>query len=307
MKTMLLIDAYAIIHRAFYAMPSFSTKDGTPTNAVYGFLTMLVKSIQDYQPDYIIVCFDTPKPTFRKKLFPQYQTQRPKTDDQLKIQVPLIRTLLDKGGIARAEKEGYEADDVIGTLAAKYKNQMRILILTGDKDMFQLVDQNVYIITPKVGLSTVVMYDRSGVIEKLGVPPEQIPDYKALVGDQSDNYKGAKGIGPKTAIKLLNDYQTSEKIVQNAAAIKNEKVRHLIESNRAEIELSKKLATIITDIPFDMSLADCSFSAFKPGLKDFLIDLQFNSLTKRIFPPKATGPVSKSDGKKEKHQLDLFS
>src|SRR3989338_1028939 len=149
MKTLLLIDGNAIVHRAYYAIPAtFRTSSGNPTNAVYGFLTMLYKTITDFHPDYIIICFDTPKPTFRKKLFEKYQAQRAKLSDELAAQFPHIKEMLDKAGITRIEKEGYEADDLIGTLVKKYKHDYEILVLTGDKDIMQLVDKNVFVISP---------------------------------------------------------------------------------------------------------------------------------------------------------------
>src|SRR3989344_4258976 len=153
MDTLLLIDGNAIMHRAFHALPPFKTKDGIPTNVIYGFFSMLHKSIADFHPNFIVVCFDTPKPTFRNKLFKDYQAQRPKISDDFITQIPLVKQALDKSEITHLEKDGFEADDIIGTIANKFKtNGIRVLILSGDRDIQQLVDQNVFVVTPKMGL-----------------------------------------------------------------------------------------------------------------------------------------------------------
>src|SRR3989338_3308195 len=183
MQTLLLIDGNAIMHRAYHALPPFKTKDGTPTNVIYGFFSMLHKGIIDFKPTHIVVCFDTPKPTFRNKMFKEYQAQRPKISDDFIVQIPLVKEALDKAEITHLEKDGYEADDLIGTVVKKCETAIdagiRVLILSGDRDIQQLVDKNVFVITPKLGLSDIKMYDSAEVEKKYGLEPTKIPDLKA--------------------------------------------------------------------------------------------------------------------------------
>ncbi len=167
METLLIVDGHALTHRAFFALPPFKTSKGVPTNAIYGFLTMLYKAINDFQPNYLVVTYDTPKPTFRQKLFAEYQIQRPPTADELKSQIPLLKEVLKKGGIFQAEKEGYEADDVIGTLTKIAKEKgVKVLIMTGDRDIMQLIDGNIFVVTPQIGFSKTISFDHQKLVEK---------------------------------------------------------------------------------------------------------------------------------------------
>lgn len=319
MHTLLLIDGNAIMHRAFYAIPdTFKTKDGIPTNAVYGFLTMLQKAIYDFKPEHIVICFDTPKPTFRKKLFEKYQSHRIKIADEFRVQIPIIKEMIDVAGITRMEKEGFEADDIIGTLTTKYKKDHTVIILTGDKDIMQLVDKNVCVMSPQTGLSSIKLYDVNEVTRKLGVTPPEIPDLKGLMGDPSDNYSGAKGIGPKTAADLLKQFGTVENLLKNSDKIENLRIRTIIESHKDNILLSKKLATIMCDVPVKINIETTRFEKFNDNLKTFLLSLQMDSLATRLFDFKREGERVK--GKEEKKtvkekkkepddtvQKDLFS
>lgn len=309
MKTLLLIDGNAIIHRAFHALPSFKTKDGFPTNAIFGFISILNKVISDFQPNYLVVCFDTPVPTFRKKIFEKYQAQRPKLEDDLAIQIPIIKQALEAGGIFQIEKPGFEADDLIGTISCRYKkNGIRVLILSGDRDILQLVDKNIYVVTPQIGYSESKIYDREAVKNKFKITPEQIPDFKALVGDSSDNYKGAKGIGPKTAAKLLNKFGTVEEIFKNLEKI-DEKTGKILKEYKDDIFLSYKLAKIITNVPLEFKIEKTKFEGFNEKLKEFLLKYGIRSLTERIFN-KTEQSVSKkifNEKKKIDHdQTTLF-
>jgi DNA polymerase-1 len=319
MNTFLLIDAYAIIHRAFFALPELSTNEGTPTNAIYGFFTMLHKAINDFQPTHIAVCFDTPKPTFRKELFKEYQAHRPKAVDGFKVQIPLIKELLDAGGIRRIEKEGFEADDVIGTLATRFSSQEKILILTGDKDIMQLARENVFIITPQKGISTISIYGPQEVMERFGIPPELIPDFKALMGDPSDNYKGAPGIGPKTATKLLQEFKSIEHLLEHAEEVTPERVKNILTENKDSIQMSHTLARIKTDIELECKIEDFAFTGFKSPMREQLEKLQLFSLIGRLFGGKQPSltretakkalPVEEKPSKKtdvDENQLDLF-
>ncbi|OGK39463.1 hypothetical protein A3A74_06120 [Candidatus Roizmanbacteria bacterium RIFCSPLOWO2_01_FULL_35_13] len=305
MQTLLLIDGNAIMHRAYHALPPFKTRSGIPTNVIYGFFSMLHKSTVDFKPDYVIVCFDTPKPTFRNKLFKEYQSQRPKISDDFIIQIPLVKEALDKAGITHLEKDGFEADDLIGTIAHKYKtNGIRVLILSGDRDIQQLIDEKVFVITPKMGLSDLKIYDAAEVQKKIGLVPEKIPDLKALMGDSSDNYSGAKGIGPKTASKLINQFQTISGIYLHLEEI-DEKVRKSLVENKKNVLLSLKLATIDTNVSIDFEIQKTKFEKFNEDLKDYFTKLEITSLKNRIFAEKKP-EVKKEIKKEDKNQLGLF-
>ncbi|MGB9707290.1 MAG: 5'-3' exonuclease [Microgenomates group bacterium] len=307
MKTLLLIDGNAIMHRAYHALPSFKTKKGFPTNAIFGFFSILNKVIKDFQPNYLVVCFDTPVPTFRKKIFKEYQAQRPKVEDELAIQFKITKEALDKGGIFHLEKEGYEADDLIGTIVAKYKNNkdLRILILSGDRDILQLVDKNVFVITPQIGFSKSKIYNEEEVSKKFKIKPYQIVDYKALIGDVSDNYPGAKGIGPKTAVKLINQFTSIENIYKNLDLL-NEKLRKILTDNKENIDLSFKLAKIVTDVPVDISLPNAAFGGFKEELRDFLLQYEIKAVTERIFNNNKKDNSDKPKKVKDSLQSSLF-
>lgn len=306
MDTLLLIDGNAIMHRAYHALPPFKTKNGIPTNVVYGFFSMLHKGIIDFKPTHIVVCFDTPKPTFRNKIFKEYQAQRPKIADDFIVQIPLLKEALDKAGIVHLEKDGFEADDLIGTIAHKFKsNGIKVLILSGDRDIQQLIDKNVYVITPKLGLSDLKIYDIAEVQKKMGLNPEKIPDLKALMGDSSDNYSGAKGIGPKTAARLLQQYGSIDHIYSHLDQIE-EKIRKILQNYKQNVILSHKLATIDTQVKINFEIEKTKFEKFNPDLKSFLEKLEISSLTKRIFPVKKPD-LKQSKKSAAKNQLDLFN
>lgn len=309
MKTLLLIDGNAIMHRAYFALPPFKTSGGTPTNMIYGFFAMVYKAMTEFNVDHMLIAFDTPKPNFRQKLLAAYQAQRPKADDEFVQQIPHIRELIDESGIVRLEKDGYEADDIIGTVANHYKNNsIRVFILTGDKDILQLVDQNVFVIAPKVGLSNIDVYNVEEVIKKMGVPPSQIPDLKALTGDPSDNYPGARGIGPKTAISLIEEFGSVENLLKKIDKIESLKVREIIKIHRKDIELSKKLATIICNVNIDIPLEKTHFEGFSPKMKEPMKKLELYSLIRRFFDQ--ARPTKKKEVEKKKpessDQIGLF-
>lgn len=289
------------MHRAYHALPPFKSADGTPTNVVYGYLSMLNKVVTDFKPDYLISCFDTPKPTFRNKLFKEYQTQRPKIDDDFIVQIPLVKQALDAAGINRIEKDGYEADDLIGTITRIFEaNKFRVVILTGDKDIFQLITDKVFVAAPQLGLANVKIFDKSEVEKKLDVSPNQIVEYKALVGDPSDNYPGASGIGPKTASKLIHQFGTVENIYKNLDKVDSMKVKEILEKEKDSVFVSKKLATIMTDVDIDLDIEKLKFKGFNKKLVDFLTKYQMSTLTKRIFNVKEVVKKKKPD------QIGLF-
>jgi DNA polymerase-1 len=305
MQTLLLIDGNAIMHRAYHALPPFKAADGTPTNVVYGYLSMLNKVIVDFKPDYLISCFDTPKATFRNKLFKEYQSQRPKIDNEFIVQIPLVKQAVDAAGIERMEKDGYEADDLIGTITRIFeKNNFRVVILTGDKDIFQLITDNVFVAAPQLGLANIKIFDKSEVEKKLDVAPNQIIEYKALAGDPSDNYPGASGIGPKTASKLIHSFGTIEEIYENIEKVESDKVKEILKKEKDSVFLSKKLATIMTDVDIDLDIEKLKFKGFNKNLIDFLSKYQMNTLTKRIFSEKVI--EKKEETKNKVDQIGLF-
>ena len=305
MKTLLLIDGNAIMHRAYHALPPFKAADGTPTNVVYGYLSMLNKVVTDFKPDYLISCFDTPKATFRNKLFKEYQSQRPKIDDDFIIQIPLVKQAVDAAGIERMEKDGFEADDLIGTITRIFEtNKFRVVILTGDKDIFQLITDNVFVAAPQLGLANIKIFDKSEVEKKLDVAPNQIIEYKALVGDPSDNYPGASGIGPKTASKLIHQFGTVEQIYKDIDKVESEKVKEILKKEKDSVYLSKKLATIMTDVEIDLNIDKLKFKGFNKKLIEFLTQYQMNTLIKRIFSIKEVEKVQSKNNRPD--QIGLF-
>ncbi|PIQ72904.1 hypothetical protein COY13_04470 [Candidatus Roizmanbacteria bacterium CG_4_10_14_0_2_um_filter_36_35] len=305
MPTLLLIDGNAIMHRAYHALPPFKSADGTPTNVVYGYLSMLNKVITDFKPDYLISCFDTPRPTFRNKLFKKYQIQRPKIEDEFIVQIPLVKEALDAAGIERLEKDGFEADDLIGTITRIFEtNKFRIIILTGDKDIFQLITDNVFVAAPQLGLANIKIFNSSEVEKKLDVSPNQIIEYKALAGDPSDNYPGASGIGPKTASKLIHQLGTVDNIYKNLDKINSEKIKTILEKEKENVYLSKKLAMILTDVDINLDIEKLKFKGFDKKLKDFLEKYQMDSLIRRIFNQRLN--TKKEEKKKSSDQIGLF-
>ncbi|MBI3366073.1 hypothetical protein HY041_00395 [Candidatus Roizmanbacteria bacterium] len=308
MNTLLLIDGNAIMHRAYHALPPFKTKSGIPTNAIYGFLSILNKAIFDFTPHYVIVCFDTPVPTFRKKMFKEYQSQRPKIDDDLSVQFPAVKEGLDAGNIIHIEKEGFEADDVIGTISRTFHtNGDRVLILSGDKDILQLVNDKVFVVTPQLGFGKQVVYSTQEVQKRFGINPEQIPDFKSLMGDQSDNYKGAKGIGPKTAAKLLQEYGSLENIFKNLKSIDG-KIQTILEEHKENVLMSQRLATILTNINVKIDIKKSEFKGFDGHLKEFLKKYEMYSMLNRLFSEKKSTPKKDEVRKKksDQNQIGLF-
>lgn len=250
MQTLLLIDAHAMIHRAYHALPdTLRTSDGRPTNAIYGFFLMLTKVIGDFKPTHIAIAFDTPTPTFRKKLYKEYQIKRPPMENLLKVQIPIIKDLIGKSGIFQIERPGFEADDVIGTLSTKFKDSFdRILILTGDRDLLQLTTDHTFLIAPKNGVSNFDLFTSGTVFQKYGVTPSHFTDYKALVGDSSDGYITAKGIGPKSAKTLLEIHPTIEKLLSNLNDVENKRLKQILSDSTDKIKLFKKIATIVCNL-----------------------------------------------------------
>ncbi|MDO8658106.1 MAG: 5'-3' exonuclease H3TH domain-containing protein [Candidatus Levybacteria bacterium] len=319
MSKLVLIDGNAILHRAFHALPPLTSTDGQQANAVYGFFSMFLRIIDETKPDYIVTCFDRPKPTFRKELYVEYQAHRPKMDDNLVPQIGIVHEVLEKMKVQIFELDGYEADDVIGTLAkqacqvqsSKFKVQsLETIIVSGDRDLLQLVNSHVKMLSPVTGITNMLLFDEEKVEEKYSIKPKQIIDYKALIGDASDNYPGVLGVGPKTAVGLLKEYETLENIYKNLDSIKqkNENLAVKLKSGEDQAEMAKKLATIVTDVPVDFDLEKCAVSGFDmDGLKKSFEELGFKSLIKRL-EGESVRPQEpkKEEKKKEGEQLGLL-
>lgn len=314
MKKLVLIDGNAILHRAFHAYPGFTDKNGELVNAVYGFCAMFLKILQDQNPNYIVVCFDRPKPTFRKQLYVGYQAKRPKMDDTLVPQIVRIHEVLEKMRVAIFEVDGYEADDLIGTIARQAKEGkldggLETIIVSGDRDMMQLVNSHVKVLMPLVGMTTTTLYDSKKVEEKFGLKPSQFVDYKALVGDASDNYPGVSGIGPKTASNLLKEYETFENLYQHISELPD-KIATKLANDAEQAALAKKLATIDTNAPITLDLEKCDCLQFdKKATLQAFEEFGFKSLIKRLMGEEVPLKVQKKKEEKKKvedQQLGLL-
>ena len=281
-QKLVLIDGFAILHRAFHAMPPLTNKKGEPTNAIYGFVSMFLRIIQDLNPTHIVVCMDEKEPTFRHKAFKTYQAQRPKMDLDLASQIEKTKEVIKALDIPMLSKKGFEADDVIGTLAEKFKKKIDVVIVTGDRDILQLVDEKVKVFMPIAGLSNGKLFGKDETVERLGVIPELIPDYKALVGDPSDNYFGVTGIGPVTAIKLLDEYKSVDNIYKNIKKVQPRVAEKLIKDKKSAL-MSHKLATIVKNVPVTLNLEDASkWDLDSNKVIKLFEELSFKTLTERI-------------------------
>ncbi len=247
MKTLHLLDASSFIYRGFFALPPLSTSEGFPTGAIYGFLRMLLSILKTESPEYMAVVFDSPVPSKRETLYKEYKAGRPPMPDPLKIQIPVIKEVLKLMNIPVIEKEGYEADDLIAILASRFaKEGLKVKVYTPDKDMLQLVSKDLVVINPM----TWEVFTPQKVREKFGVKPERIPDFLALVGDQIDNIKGIKGVGPKSAKRIIEEFGGIEGILSRW----EEFSRKYPEADRDTLELSYMLVKPMLDAEVDVSI-----------------------------------------------------
>ncbi len=281
MEKLVLIDGNSLINRAFYAMPPLNTKDGVPTNAVYGFMNMFFKMLSDINPDYTCVAFDLKAPTFRHKLYCDYKGTRKPMPDDLRPQIPLLKEVLSLMGVTYLEKEGFEADDIIGTIAKG--TSVKTYIFTGDKDSLQLVDEETEVHFTKRGITDVEIYTLDNFKEKTGIVPPQIIELKSLMGDSSDNIPGVPGIGEKTAHTLLESYFDLDGVYQNISELKG-KLKEKIECGKDSAYLSKTLATIDVNAPIDSDLSKMKTpKTFSNAVKNKFIELEFKSLASKDF------------------------
>lgn len=279
MDKLLIIDGNSIAYRAFYALPLLSNSAGLHTNAIYGFTTMLMKLIEEEKPTHFLVAFDAGKITFRHANFAEYKGGRSKTPPELSEQFPVLRELIDAFGIRQFELDGYEADDIIGTLT-KEADQIgrQVVVVSGDKDMLQLASDNVTIALTRKGVSEVDRYDPHEVNERYGLKPLQIIDLKGLMGDTSDNIPGIPGVGEKTALKLLHEYGSVEEVLAHADQIKG-KLGEKVVGNADSAKLSKELATIFREVPMGTDWSEFAFQGWKSQrLKEMFRKLEFKSL-----------------------------
>ncbi|MGI6423361.1 MAG: DNA polymerase I [Candidatus Dojkabacteria bacterium] len=304
----LAIDANAIVHRAFHAYPStLQTEEGIQVNAAYGFTVMLLEALKMFNPKYVLCSFDTAKPTFRHVEFPDYKATRKPTDQSLIDQFPLVEEILQSFNIPILKKEGYEADDILGTISRYVKEgkwsseNMELYILSGDRDLLQLISENVRVALPQGSFSNLVAYDRVETKKKFGLYPEQIVDYKGIAGDASDNIPGIKGVGSKTAIELLDRYGSLNKIYENLAEIKP-RYANLLREGIEQAEMSKKLATIEQNVDLNIYLEDCLMRDFdKKEVLQVFHKYAFKSLIKKI------DNLKEDEKEKLSTQLDIFS
>lgn len=286
MEKLILIDGSGLIYRGFYAVPPFMRSPaGVQTNAVFGFVNILFALLGKYKPDYIAIAFDMRGPTFRHKQYAAYKATRIKAPDELYAQIPIVKELVKIFKIPSFETAGFEADDILATIVDKMRGHpnLEIQIATGDFDVFQLVSDHVSILYPAKGFKDATIYQTQNVREKYGILPTQISDYKALCGDSSDNIPGVRGIGPKTALNLLDTYSSLENIYENISSITPESVQKKLQLDEKNAFLSKQLATLQKDVPCDFDLKSCHTSAFDVSavIKEF-DKLGFRSFQKRL-------------------------
>lgn len=284
MKKIILIDGNAVIHRAFHALPPFKTSKGELVNAVYGFSSILLNLLIHNTPDYIAVSFDMKGPTFRHEEYKEYKATRKKAPDELYGQIPRIRSVVEAFDIPIYEIEGFEADDVLGTLAKQIEEEddMKTYIFTGDMDTLQLVTEKTYVLSPARGIKEPIVYDIQKVLGKYGLEPRQVPDMKGLQGDSSDNIKGVAGVGAKTTKTLLQKYGTLENIYDHLDEITG-KVHENLKNDKENAFFSRKMATIVTDVPIKLDLKGCKTHEYdNEKILALFGELEFKGLMSRL-------------------------
>lgn len=299
MKKLLILDTFNFLHRAYHALPtSFRGPDGEPTNAVYGVTSMILNVLDQIKPDYIVAALDGKEPTFRVEEFTSYKAQRKPMEDDLKIQIPKVFEILDAFEINKIVVEGYEADDVIGTVTKKFRDKVSIVIVSNDRDLWQLAGKGTIIMVPgKKG--QIDWMGEKEVDLRLGFEADKIADYKGLRGDTSDNIPGVYGIGEVTATKLLQKYNSLEDIYKNIDTVEPESLRKKLLENYEQALMSKKLAQIVLDVPLQVTLDDCKFREIsKIKVKEVLEKYNFKSLIKRM-------GFSIDDGEDKKGNQDI--
>lgn len=287
MKTLVLIDGNALIHRAYHALPPFKTKKGKLVNAVYGFFSALLRVLKELKPDYLAAVFDVAGPTFRALEYKEYKAKRIKPPQELYDQIPIIKKIVKAFDIPIYEKQGFEADDIIGTIAAgsqKQEARIKNVIVTGDLDALQLIGENTEVYWLKKGIKDTVVYNEKAVIERYGLEPKQMVDFKGLRGDSSDNIPGVPGIGEKTAIELIKKFGSLEKLYENLEAQgTNPKLKARLLEYKDQAFFSRYLATIRKDAPIEFDLEKCRWGKFdRKKVIELFQELEFGTLIKRL-------------------------
>ncbi len=280
----MIIDGNSLLHRAFHALPLLMTKDGIYTNGVYGFLTMFYKVTEEYKPDYISVVFDKKTPTFRHIEFQDYKAGRAKTPDELGMQFPILKEIIDNMNVHRVEADGFEADDLAGTLSKiGEENDLEVVLVTGDKDYLQLASENTKVLLTRKGISSLEIYDRQAVIERYELTPQQFIDLKGLMGDKSDNIPGVPGVGEKTGTKLLKEFDSIEGIYNNIEKVDSKKLKEKLVEYRSQAVMSRRLSEIITSVPVKVNLDELIWKeANAEELFNTYKRLEFNSLLGKL-------------------------
>ena len=288
---LMLIDGPSLVYRGYFALPPLTTSDGTLVNAAFGFLQIVLRGMQDLKPDYAIVSFDVGKPQFRFDAYPEYKAGRPSMPDDLRTQFPLVRELCQMMGMPIRELEGYEADDVIGSLAQQAtREDVDTYIVSGDLDGLQLVDDHVRLLTTRMGVASTVIYDPAKVMDRYGLRPDQMLDYKALKGDTSDNIPGVPGVGEKTAVSLLQQFGSLDAIYEGLGEVKG-KLRERLDEHRASAFLSRQIGRIVTDLPVELRLDEARTGRYdRRAVAQRFRELEFRSLIDRL-PASSIAPT----------------
>ncbi len=288
-KRLVIFDSNSVIHRAFHALPPLTTKKGEVVGAVYGFLLVFLKAIKEFQPDFVAACFDVKGPTFRHEKYAQYKAKRPKAPDELYQQIPIVKNVLESFGVPVYEKQGFEGDDLIGTIAkiAPQKQvfpELETIVVSGDSDNFQMIDDKTKVYALRKGVKDTVLYDEKLVAEKYqGLKPQQLIDYRALRGDPTDNIPGVKGIGEKTAITLIQKFGSIENLYQNLDEVEKPKLKQTLIQGKQDAFDSKELSVIYQSVPMDFNLQDCRWENYdKEKASQMLRSLGFFSLIPRL-------------------------
>ena len=295
----MLIDGPSLVYRGYFALPPLTMSDGTLVNAVFGFLQIVLRGMQDVRPDYAIVSFDVGKPQFRFDVFPEYKAGRPSMPDDLRGQFPIVREITAMMGMPVRELQGYEADDVIGTLTKKATAQgVDTMIVSGDLDGLQLVDDHVRLLTTRMGVASTVIYDEARVMDRYGLRPDQMLDYKALKGDTSDNIPGVPGVGEKTAISLLQQFGTLDGIYERLDEVKG-KLRDRLAEHRESAFMSREIGRIITDLPVELDLDEARTGRYdRRAVAQRFRELEFRSLIDRL-PASTIAPTGHDSPEQE--------
>ena len=306
MDKIILLDGNSLSYRAFYAMPALKNKKGLYTNSVYGFTLMLERILEDTKPKYALVAFDKGKETFRHKSYEAYKGTRDKTPTELVEQFGYVRELIESYGIKYEEHLDYEADDIIGSYAKiAEKAGLEVIIVSGDKDLTQLASDNITVYYTKRGVTEIDYYTPEFINEKYGLTPQQIIDMKGLMGDKSDNIPGIPGVGEKTAIKLLTEYENVENVLENIDNISGKKLKERLTEGKEDAILSKKLATIFTDVPVDNKIEDLTFKENREKKKELFEKLEFVSFLRKLSQEKSVEDSSETETEEEKIKKDI--